>query len=230
MSVTQTETIAVIHNGFSAKFGVPRQSGLDTSTVSTIVMEEKYRVPEAFRGIEEFSHLWILWLFDADKSGTEDWSPTVRPPKLGGNRRVGVFASRSPNRPNHIGMTVVRLISAEIDPLLGPVLRVTGADMTDGTRIIDIKPYIPYADSVPGASGGYAVTGERRISVISSSGADLALPEDVREAARELVSLDPRPGYQSSPDRVYYMDYSGWEIGFTVDRDTADIRFVRRKS
>ena len=214
--------VAVIRNGFRSKFGVPRQSGLDGLTVSTVVMEPEYRAAEAVRGIEEFSHLWLLWLFDGEEEDGK-WSPTVRPPKLGGNKRVGVFASRSPNRPNRIGMTVVRLISVDHDAREGPLLRVTGCDMTDGTVIIDIKPYIPYADSRPDAAGGYSVDGDVRLKVVSPPEAAATMPEDIKEAVYELISLDPRPGYQSDPERVYHMEYSGYDVSFRISGGTAEI-------
>ena len=214
--------VAVVRNGFKTKFGVPRQSGLDGLTVSTVVMEPEYRAAEAFRGIEEFSHLWLLWLFDGEEEDGK-WSPTVRPPKLGGNKRVGVFASRSPNRPNRIGMTVVRLISVDHDAREGPLLRVTGCDMTDGTVIIDIKPYIPYADSRPDAAGGYSVDGDVRLKVVSSPEAAVTMPEDIKDAVYELISLDPRPGYQSDPERVYHMEYSGYDVSFRISGGTAEI-------
>ncbi len=214
--------VAVIRNGFRSKFGVPRQSGLDGLTVSIVVMEPEYRAAEAFRGIEEFSHLWLLWLFDGEEEYGK-WSPTVRPPKLGGNKRVGVFASRSPNRPNRIGMTVVRLLSVDHDAREGPLLRVTGCDMTDGTVIIDIKPYIPYADSRPDAAGGYSVDGDVRLKVVSPPEAAATMPEDIKEAVYELISLDPRPGYQSDPERVYHMEYSGYDVSFRISGGTAEI-------
>ena len=207
--------VAVVRNGFKTKFGVPRQSGLDGLTVSNIVMEPEYRAAEAFRGIEEFSHLWLLWLFDGFDGG---FSPTVRPPKLGGNRRVGVFASRSPNRPNGVGMSVVRLLGVENDPVSGPVLRVSGADMADGTRIIDIKPYIPYADSVPDAGAGYAVGGDKkRLTVSCRAEIPPSMTEETKKAVFGVLSLDPRPGYHDDPDREYYMEYSGYEIRFSAD-------------
>ena len=214
--------VAVIRNGFRSKFGVPRQSGLDGLTVSTVVMEPEYRAAEAFRGIEVFSHIWLLWLFDGEEEDGK-WSPTVRPPKLGGNKRVGVFASRSPNRPNRIGMTVVRLLSVDHDAREGPLLRVTGCDMTDGTVIIDIKPYIPYADSRPDAAGGYSVDGDVRLKVVSSPEAAATMPEDIKDAVYELISLDPRPGYQSDPERVYHMEYSGYDVSFRISGGTAEI-------
>lgn len=209
------QPIATIHNDFSTKFGLPRQSGLSEHLISRIVMEEPYRNAEAFRGIEAFEYIWLIWCFDA--MGKREWSPTVRPPKLGGNKRMGVFATRSPNRPNPIGLTRVKLLKAESNTANGPVLTVGGADLMDGTLILDIKPYLPYADSVPDAAAGeYGPQYQELL--------DVEIPEDVAAlysdeqlaALREALSFDPRPGYQSDPERVYGFPYGGYDIRFRV--------------
>lgn len=210
--------IGVIRNDFPEKFGLPRQSGLAPSLLSKVIMEGPYRVPEAFRGIESFSHLWLLWEFEPVGSPEETFSPTVRPPKLGGNERVGVFATRSPNRPNRIGMTLVRLVRYEIDPSLGPVLTVAGADMKDGTKILDIKPYLPYADSVPEASGSFAEErADKRLNVIWEAAPPSEMEKEKIVALEEALSLDPRPGYQQDPERIYQMSYGQWTVGFRID-------------
>lgn len=206
--------IARIHNDYRSKFGVPRQSGLAEAVLSRIVFEEAYREPEALRGVGEFSHLWLLWLFDDVKN--HDWSPTVRPPKLGGNKRVGVFATRSPYRPNNIGLTCVKLVGIEDTPD-GKTLVVSGADMTDGTPIIDIKPYLAYADSVPDAVCGFADEHKNdRLDVVFDDRTLCSIPENKREALTEVLSLDPRPSYHDDPARVYGLDFGGFNVRFTV--------------
>ena len=208
------EIIARIHNAYDEKFGVPRQSGLAEEVLSTIVFEEKYRVAEALRGIEEFSHLWLIWAFD--RTERETWSPTVRPPRLGGNKRVGVFATRSPFRPNAIGLSCVRLIGTE-KTAEGTVLKVAGADLVNGTPIYDIKPYIPYADCHPEATGGFTDTTEkRRAEVRFAPGAGEKLDEAGRRALVSVLKEDPRPGYQDDPDRIYGFSFGGREVRFTV--------------
>lgn len=208
------EIIARIHNAYDEKFGVPRQSGLAEEVLSTIVFEEKYRVAEALRGIEEFSHLWLIWAFDRTERDT--WSPTVRPPRLGGNKRVGVFATRSPFRPNAIGLSCVRLIGTE-KTAEGTVLKVAGADLVNGTPIYDIKPYIPYADCHPEATGGFTDTTEkRRAEVRFAPGAGEKLDEAGRRALVSVLKEDPRPGYQDDPDRIYGFSFGGREVRFTV--------------
>lgn len=208
------EIIARIHNAYDEKFGVPRQSGLAEEVLSTIVFEEKYRVAEALRGIEEFSHLWLIWAFDRTERDT--WSPTVRPPRLGGNKRVGVFATRSPFRPNAIGLSCVRLIGTE-KTAEGTVLKVAGADLVNGTPIYDIKPYIPYADCHPEATGGFTDTTEkRRAEVRFAPGAGEKLDEAGRRALVSVLKEDPRPGYQDDPERIYGFSFGGREVRFTV--------------
>lgn len=208
------EIIARIHNAYDEKFGVPRQSGLAEEVLSTIVFEEKYRAAEALRGIEEFSHLWLIWAFD--RTERETWSPTVRPPRLGGNKRVGVFATRSPFRPNAIGLSCVRLIGTE-KTAEGTVLKVAGADLVNGTPIYDIKPYIPYADCHPEATGGFTDTTEkRRAEVRFAPGAGEKLDEAERRALVSVLKEDPRPGYQDDPERIYGFSFGGREVRFTV--------------
>ena len=208
------EPIARIHNPFDEKFGVPRQSGLAEEVVSTIVFEEKYRVPEALRGIEEFSHLWLIWAFDRAERDT--WSPTVRPPRLGGNQRVGVFATRSPFRPNAIGLSCVKLLSVEKTPE-GPVLKVAGADLVSGTPIYDIKPYLPYADCKPEAVGGFTDRTEKRtVEVRFSESASEVLSPEEKAALASVLRQDPRPAYQDNPDREYAFSFGGKNVRFSV--------------
>ena len=211
--------IARIHTDFPDKFGIPRQSGLLSMLESRIVFEPEYRVAEAIRGIEEWSHLWLIWEFSEAKR--EDWSPTVRPPRLGGNKRVGVFATRSPFRPNPIGLSVVKLLRIEKTASEGFTLIVSGADMMDGTPIFDIKPYLPYADAHPDASGGFAeeVFGAK-LTVNFPEALLSRLPEGKREAAVALLAEDPRPAVRSGDtERVFGFRFAGFEIKFRVDGD-----------
>ena len=206
--------IARIHNAFDEKFGVPRQSGLAEEVISTIVFEEEFRAAEALRGIEEFSHLWLIWAFD--RAERETWSPTVRPPRLGGNKRVGVFATRSPFRPNAIGLSCVRLLGVEKTPE-GHVLKVAGADLVNGTPIYDIKPYLPYADCKPDATGGFTDgTVKRTVDVQFSGEALKQLTEDERRELKAVLKEDPRPAYQEDPEREYVFGFAGKQIHFKV--------------
>lgn len=213
------KAIARIRSVFPDKFGIPRQSGM-TDLPAEIVFEPEYRVSEAFRGIEGYSHLWLIWLFS--EAVREDWSPTVRPPRLGGNTRMGVFATRSPFRPNPVGLSAVRLEKMEFTAKEGPVLTVTGADLMDGTPILDIKPYLAYADAYPDASGGFSVPKtEERLTVEFSSPLLLErIPEPLRDGLIEILAQDPRPGYQTSPRRVYHLRFHMAEIGFRVEGKT----------
>ena len=208
--------IAHIYNDFPEKFGLPRQSGLSENLLSRIVMEEEYRVPDAFRGITDYSHLWLIWEFES-LTESKSFSPTVRPPKLGGNERRGVFATRSPNRPNRLGLTLVRLVKMENDPERGPVLTVAGADIRSGTPLYDIKPYIAYADQAPDAVSGFTEHISREPLTVSF---EAPFPEDITEADRrtleEVLALDPRPGYQADPDREYGMAYRKYQIRFRI--------------
>ncbi len=207
--------IAHIHTDFESKFGVPRQSGL-VDTTATIVLEPPYRVADAVRGLSDFSHIWLLWQFS--EAIREDWSPTVRPPMLGGNTRMGVFATRSPFRPNPIGLSCVRLERVEISPTLGPVLYVSGADLMNGTPIYDIKPYLPYTDAHPEATSGFAGTvPDRTVQVIDPDDRLANVAQDKREALLRVLASDPRPTYQHDPERVYGFGFAGYEIRFRVD-------------
>ena len=208
------KVIARIHNPYDSKFGVPRQSGLADQVVSTVVFEPEYRVQEALRGIEEFSHLWLIWAFD--RAEREEWSPTVRPPRLGGNRRVGVFATRSPYRPNAIGLSCVRLLGTE-KTAEGTGLKVAGADLVNGTPIYDIKPYLPYADCRTEATGGFTDEVEKRTAIVRFSGeARKRLTEEEMKALESVLKEDPRPGYQTDPEREYAFSFGGKNIRFRV--------------
>ena len=213
--------IAHIETSFPSKFGIPRQSGLVPALRGTIVFEEAYRNPDAVRGLEGYSHLWLIWQFSQafkNGSGEGGWSPTVRPPRLGGNKRVGVFATRSPNRPNAIGLSSVEIDSIEYSSDRGPLIHVRGADLLDGTPIFDIKPYLPFTDSHPDARGGFADEKKDYALTVSDPDDRLAvLDAEDRAAVIEVLSEDPRPSYQSDPDREYGMEYGQWEIRFTVD-------------
>ena len=218
--------IAHIYNDFPEKFGLPRQSLMAEDLISEIVMEEGYRVPDAFRGIEGFTHLWLIWGFDplGEERTDGSWSATVRPPKLGGNERVGVFATRSPNRPNRLGMTVVKLVSLDLKDKRGPVLKVAGADLKSGTEIFDIKPYIPYADSPSGASDGFSGSyRDRRIEVAVRSEIPEGMSEERLAALVEVLELDPRPGYQHDPERIYSMSYGEFTVRFRADEDKLEV-------
>ena len=217
--------IARIRSDFPTKFGIPRQSGLVEELKATVVFEPEYRNPEALRGLEDFSHLWLIWQFS--EAVRETWSPTVRPPRLGGNARMGVFATRSPFRPNPIGLSCVKLEGIQKDPQLGHVLVVSGADLMDGTPILDIKPYLPYADSHPEATGGFTGNvGGRVLEVDIPAHLLERVPEDKREALIGVLSRDPRPSYQHDPERVYGMAFAGLEVRFTVDGDTLHVQSV----
>ena len=209
--------IARMRSDFPTKFGIPRQSGLVEELRSTIVFEPDYRNPDALRGIQGFSHLWLIWHFS--EAVRQEWSPTVRPPRLGGNTRMGVFATRSPFRPNPIGLSCVKLLGLE-QTKEGTVLHVAGADLMDGTPILDIKPYIPYSDSFPEAAGGFTDTADDFLLEVDFPEALLkALPETKREAAIAVLSHDPRPSYQRKPGRVYGLSFADHDIGFTVEDD-----------
>ncbi len=207
--------VARILSDFPEKFGIPRQSGIVDSLEAKIVFEPEYRVMDAVRGLEDFSHIWLIWEFS--ESPHDTWSPTVRPPRLGGNVRMGVFATRSPFRPNPIGLSCVKLLKIEADPEFGPVLTVAGADLMNGTPIFDIKPYIPYADCHPEATGGFTTAVQMKPLEVSISD-DLLdqIPENKRDALIGVLKLDPRPRYQADPDRVYGMGFSDFEIRFQV--------------
>lgn len=209
--------IAHIHTEFGSKFGIPRQSGLVDELRGRIVFEPEYRVSEAFRGIEEFSHLWLIW--DFSEAHRQEWSPTVRPPRLGGNARMGVFATRSPFRPNPIGLSSVRLVGVDRDSPDAPALIVAGADMMDGTPIYDVKPYLPYTDCHPDATGGFTDRHSQHsetLEVIIDDSLAQKLRPDTLAALQGILARDPRPRYQDDPDRVYGMQFAGREVKFTV--------------
>ncbi len=222
------KVIARIQSAFPEKFGIPRQSGLVEELEARIVFEPEYRIAEAVRGMEEFSHLWLLWEFSASKR--EEWSPTVRPPRLGGNRRLGVFATRSPYRPNPIGLSCVKLDRVEIDPVLGPVIYVKGADLMDGTPIYDIKPYVPYADSHPEAIGGFASDKpEEKLQVNIPEDLCAAVSGDLLTALRGVLAQDPRPAYQKDPERVYGLSFAGMDVRFRVCDDMLTVCGIEMK-
>ena len=209
------QPIAHMRSDFATKFGIPRQSGLVEELRSTIVFEPAFRDPEALRGIEGFSHLWIIWQFS--EAVRQGWSPTVRPPRLGGNTRLGVFATRSPFRPNNLGLSCVKLLGVKQTKDHGTVLHVGGADLMDGTPIFDIKPYIPYSDAHPDALGGFTDTaGDLLVEVDFPRELLEKLPQEKREAAVGVLSHDPRPTYKKDPDRVYGLTFGGYDIRFTV--------------
>ena len=210
----EMKVIAHIRSDFASKFGIPRQSGVVDALTAQVVFTEEYRVSEALRGIEDFSHLWLIWQFSEAKR--DSWSPTVRPPRLGGNTRMGVFATRSPFRPNAIGLSCVRLIGVE-HTSEGDVLVVAGADLMDGTPIYDIKPYIPYADCKPEASAGFTnVAWKDKLDVRCEDTLLRRLAEDKREALLAVLAEDPRPSYQEDSERVYGFTFAGHEIKFSV--------------
>ena len=230
MDTAEIQVIARMRSDFATKFGIPRQSGLVEALRSTIVFEPEFRNPDALRGIEGFSHLWIIWQFS--QAVRQGWSPTVRPPRLGGNTRMGVFATRSPFRPNNLGLSSVRLLEVEQTEAFGTVLHVGGADLMDGTPIFDIKPYISYSDCHPDAAGGFTDrTGEFLLDVDFPRQLLEKLPPDKREAALAVLSHDPRPSYQRSETRVYGLIFAGFDIRFTVREEQLTVREVTpRKS
>lgn len=221
----ELKQIAHICSPFPTKFGIPRQSGLVDALRATVVFEPEFRNADALRGLEGFSHLWLIWEFS--EARRDGWSPTVRPPRLGGNARMGVFATRSPFRPNPLGLSCVRLEGIRHDAALGAVLDVSGADLMDGTPIYDVKPYLPYADCKSEAVGGFAASGEGRLLTVQADETLLAgLPARTREALLGVLAHDPRPSYQNDPDRVYGMAFGGCEVRFSVDGETLTVRSV----
>ena len=211
----EMHVIAHIQTDFPEKFGIPRQSGQVEELTGRIVFEPEYRNPHAFRGLEEFSHLWLIWEFS--KAIRREWQPTVRPPKLGGNIRKGVFATRSPFRPNPIGLSCVKLDRILMDPEDGPVILVKGPDLLDGTPIYDIKPYIPYADSHPEAEGSFAtIHKDDRLQVLFPEELLAVVPEEKRQALIKVLEWDPRPAYQDDPERIYGFSFANLEIRFQV--------------
>ena len=221
------DVIARIHNDFSTKFGLPRQSGLVEEIKGRIVFEKPYRNPDALRGIDGFSHIWLIWEFTGAKR--DRWSATVRPPRLGGNTRMGVFATRSPFRPNPIGLSCVKLVGVENDPIYGPVLIVSGADLMDGTPIYDIKPYVPHADMRTDAVGGFADgVRENYLTVEIPEELMTKIPEDRQKALKGVLEEDPRPSYQEDPDRVYGFEFAGFDVRFRVRDNVLTVCEIER--
>ncbi|MBO5934035.1 MAG: tRNA (N6-threonylcarbamoyladenosine(37)-N6)-methyltransferase TrmO [Clostridia bacterium] len=216
------DIIAHIETDFNTKFGLPRQSGLCEELKGRIVFESEYRREEAFRGLEGFSHIWVLWKFS--EAEREEWSPTVRPPRLGGNKRVGVFATRSPFRPNNIGLSCVKLEKIDYDCPDAPVLHVSGIDMMNGTPVVDIKPYVPVADCKSDATDGFTqYTKAYCLDVNFSDDLLCILPEEKREGAKQMLSLDPRPSYITDEERVFGVEYAGYDIRFKVKEKTLTV-------
>ena len=217
--------IARVHSDFPSKFGVPRQSGLVEDLTSTLVFEPEFRSEDALRGLEGFSHLWLVWVFH--QAAQRDWSPTVRPPRLGGNARMGVFATRSPFRPNPIALSAVRLDGVERTEAWGTVLRLRGADLVDGTPVLDVKPYLPYADCIPDALGGFAAAPAAPALAVDIP-PDLLerVPPERRRALRGVLAQDPRPRYQEDPDRVYGFGFAGLEVRFSVADGVLTVREI----
>lgn len=221
------KTIAHIHTDFKTKFGIPRQSGLITSLKGLIVFEPEYRNPDALRGLEEFSHIWLIWKFS--EAVRDTWSPTVRPPRLGGNTRVGVFATRSPFRPNSIGLSSVKLDGIEFQTDQGPVLHVSGVDLLNNTPIYDIKPYLPYTDSHPEAVSGFTqAMKDSKLEVDFPEELLCLIPAEQRESILGVLALDPRPSYQRDPNRVYGMEFGGFDIRFIVRENVLSVCKVDR--
>ena len=227
MQNVNIQVIARMRSDFPSKFGIPRQSGLVEELRSTIVFEPEFRNPDALRGIEGYSHLWLIWQFS--EAVRQEWSPTVRPPRLGGNTRMGVFATRSPFRPNSLGLSSVKLLGVEHTAENGTVIHVAGADLMDGTPIFDIKPYIPYGDCHIDATGGFTDTaGDFLLQVDFPPELLAQLPEDKQQAAIGVLSHDPRPSYQRTPGRVYGLPFAGYDIRFTVDESTLQVQEVNK--
>lgn len=221
----ELKVIGHVRSDFPEKFGIPRQSGLVEGLKARIVFEPEFRVAEAFRGLEGYSRIWVIWQFS--EAVREKWSPTVRPPKLGGNRRVGVFASRSPFRPNPIGLSAVGLDSVAYTAD-GPVLHISGADMMDGTPVLDIKPYLSYVDAYPDEKGGFALQQREGVLQVDFPPQLLAMiPEEKREALIAVLSQDPRPAYQDEPHRLYTMSFAGFEVSFTADENRLTVKSVQ---
>ena len=220
----ELKTIGHVRSDFPEKFGIPRQAGIVDALEAAIIFEPEYQREEALRGLEGFSHIWVIWQFS--EAVRDSWSPTVRPPRLGGNARMGVFATRSPFRPNALGLSCVRLLGIGYGADCGAYLRIAGADMLDGTPVYDIKPYVPYADCHPAALSGFAPNAGRQLQVEYSGDTLSAVPEAKRAALTGVLANDPRPRYQNDPERVYAMDFAGLEIKFTVSEDTLTVRDI----
>lgn len=217
--------IAHVRSDFSTKFGIPRQAGIVPELESVLVFEPEFRDTEALRGIEGFSHLWLIWQFSENLR--EGFSPTVRPPRLGGNERLGVFATRSPFRPNALGLSCVQLVGLEQMEGLGTVLRLRGADLMDGTPVYDVKPYVPYADCHPEASSGFAADSGKTLNVSFAEGTESLIPGEKLAPLRGVLANDPRPRYQKDPERVYVMEFAGMEVKFSVDGEELLVREIK---
>jgi len=221
--------IAHIHTDLPTKFGVPRQSGLVDALKARIVFTEEYRNPEALRGLEDFTHIWLIWEFS--EARRESWSPTVRPPRLGGNRRLGVFATRSPFRPNPIGLSCVKLERVELHGVEGPVLHVAGADLMNGTPIFDIKPYVPYADAHPEAAGGFTTSlADAPLNVDFPGELRRGFTPEQQKAIIGILERDPRPHYHDDPERIYGMSFAGHDVRFCVQGGTARVCAVEKQN
>lgn len=228
MNSVEMQIIARINSDFPTKFGIPRQSGLVKELQATIIMEPEFRNPDMLRGLDGFSHLWLIWQFSANAN--KAWSPTVRPPRLGGNTRLGVFATRSTFRPNFIGLSSVKLESIEQTKEYGPVIHISGADLMDGTPIFDIKPYIPYGDCHPDAVGGFTDTADSYLLEVDFPQNLLnRLPPNKRDAAIGVLSHDPRPSYQKDPDRIYGVSFAGFDIRFRVKDSLLTVMEVNKE-
>lgn len=220
----ELKTIGHVRSDFPEKFGIPRQAGIVDALEAAIIFEPEYQREEALRGLEDFSHIWVIWQFS--EAVRDSWSPTVRPPRLGGNARMGVFATRSPFRPNALGLSCVRLLGIGHGADCGAYLRIAGADMLDGTPVYDIKPYVPYADCHTEALSGFAPNAGWQLRVEYSGDTLSAVPEAKRAALTGVLANDPRPRYQNDPERVYAMDFAGLGIKFTVSEDTLTVRDI----
>lgn len=227
MEQHSVKVIAHIRSDFPTKFGVPRQSGLVPELRARVVFEPEFRNPDALRGIEGFSHLWLIWQFSEAVRG--DWSPTVRPPRLGGNTRMGVFATRSPFRPNPLGLSCVKLEGVDWEGADAPALLVSGADLMDGTPIYDVKPYVPYADAHPDALGGFASSRAETVAVDFPPELLALVPEERRAALTGVLAQDPRPRYQDDPERVYGMSFGDWEVKFRVSDGVLTVTDIARR-
>lgn len=222
--------IADFHSPFGTKFGIPRQSGIIPELEGKIVFRPEYRNAEALRGLEEFDYLWLIWEFSANRGDSGTWSPTVRPPRLGGNARIGVFASRSPFRPNGLGLSAVRILRIEKDGPEGPVIHVSGADLMDGTPIYDIKPYVTYADSRPDARSGFVDANSwSTLEVIIPSEIAAKLPDKVRKMISGVLAQDPRPQYHDDPKKIYGMEFDGMDVRFRVHDGIAEVTEIIKK-
>lgn len=222
--------IADFHSPFGTKFGIPRQSGIIPELEGKIVFRPEYRNAEALRGLEEFDYLWLIWEFSANRGDSGTWSPTVRPPRLGGNARIGVFASRSPFRPNGLGLSAARILRIEKDGPEGPVIHVSGADLMDGTPIYDIKPYVTYADSRPDARSGFVDANSwSTLEVVIPSGIAAKLPEKARKMISGVLAQDPRPQYHDDPEKIYGMEFDGMDVRFRVHDGIAEVTEIIKK-